>query len=32
MDGAVRFISENIDGRQWQALCTPMGREIVEVP
>lgn len=32
MDGAVRFISENIDGRQWQALCTPMGREVVEVP
>ncbi|MCH9726630.1 MAG: DUF1559 domain-containing protein, partial [Planctomycetes bacterium] len=32
MDGAVRFISENIDGRQWQALCTPMGREVVTVP
>ncbi|MCA9007823.1 MAG: DUF1559 domain-containing protein [Planctomycetaceae bacterium] len=32
MDGAVRFISSNIDGRQWQALCTPMGGEVVEVP
>ncbi|MEQ8851163.1 DUF1559 domain-containing protein [Gimesia sp.] len=32
MDGAVRFISENIDGRQWQALCTPRGGEVVEVP
>lgn len=32
MDGAVRFISNNIDGRQWQALCTPQGKEVVEVP
>jgi len=32
MDGAVRFISNNIDGRQWQALCTPMGGEVAQVP
>ena len=32
MDGAVRFISNNIDGRQWQALCSPMGGEVVQVP
>ncbi|WP_417387769.1 DUF1559 domain-containing protein [Gimesia sp.] len=32
MDGAVRFISNNIDGRQWQALCSAMGGEVVEVP
>jgi len=32
MDGAVRFISNNIDGRQWKGLCTPMGGEVVEVP
>ncbi len=32
MDGGVRFISDNIDGRQWQALCTPQGGEVVQVP
>lgn len=32
MDGSVRHISENIDGRQWRALCTPQGGEVVTVP
>lgn len=32
MDGAVRFISDNIDGGLWQALCSPQGGEVVQVP
>lgn len=28
-DGAVRFISDNINGGTWQALGTPQGREVV---
>lgn len=29
MDGSVRFVSENIDGRVWWGACTPMGREVL---
>ena len=29
MDGSVRFVSESIDGAMWQALCTPMGGEVI---
>jgi prepilin-type N-terminal cleavage/methylation domain-containing protein len=29
MDGAVRFVSDNINGATWQALGTPQGREVV---
>lgn len=28
-DGAVRFISDNINGGTWQALGTPFGREVI---
>jgi prepilin-type N-terminal cleavage/methylation domain-containing protein len=29
MDGSVRFVSANIDGRVWWGACTPMGREVL---
>lgn len=29
MDGSVRFVSNNIDGGIWQAICTPRGNEVV---
>ncbi len=29
MDGSVKFVSENIDGNLWWAVCTPRGNEVV---
>lgn len=29
MDGGVKFISDNIDGTLWWAICTPRGNEVV---